>query len=874
MGQYNSIKKKYQDAILFFRMGDFYEMFYDDARIASEVLGLTLTSRAHGKSSDVPLAGFPHHSLEVYLSRMLKAGHKVAICEQVEDPRKAKGIVKRAVLEVVTPGTSTSDNVIDAAANNYLVSIFSQDGILGMAGVDVSTGDFFLLEDETDKIISQIEGLSPSEIIVPIDQFNKIRPLIKWSPEPIFTKVEDYYFSYEYAFEVLKEHFKTVSLKGFGCEDKNSGISAAGAAVKYLQSLQDESRLGHIRKMSTLNTANYMDLDKATRRNLEILAPMREENKQGSLLAVLDRTVTRMGARLLKMWLVRPLLDKTAIQKRLQCVEEFIGQYDIRDSVTDILDDINDIERITAKINSRKANARDIRGLGKSLEKIPEIKDLLKDCTSVLLKKYKKELRPLNNIVKEIDKAIVDDPPVSINDGRLIRTGYNKELDELKDMVKGGKKWISDLQMTERDRTGISSLKINYNKVFGYYIEVTKTHLSKVPEHYIRKQTLVNAERYITPEMKEKEEKILNAEEKMVRFESELFEKLRSVIAEETASLQQNAELIANLDVLCGFARIAEENEYCKPEIVKSHELKIIESRHPVVEKLLPPGEPFIPNDLVMDPSDDEQIHILTGPNMSGKSTILRQMGLCVLMAQIGSFVPAKSAKIGIVDRIFTRVGAQDDVSRGESTFLVEMLELANILNSATPASLILLDEIGRGTSTFDGLSIAWATVEHLHNRQDVAAKTLFATHYHELTSIPRMLPRVSNYHVAVKEWGDSIIFLHKMEKGGSDHSYGIQVAQMAGVPDSIVNRAKVLLNILEATELSPNLLSLQEVDGEEQPDSGYQINLFTVEDSLLRKALHKIDPESISPLEAINKLFELKEILFGKGNSGSIESD
>lgn len=855
-------------------MGDFYEMFYDDAKIASDVLGLTLTSRAHGKSADVPLAGFPHHSLEVYLSRMLKAGYKVAICEQVEDPKKAKGIVKRAVLEVVTPGTSTSDNVIDAAANNFLVSIFSRDGILGMAGVDVSTGDFFLLEDKTDKILSQIQGLDPSEIIVPMEQSDKIKQLIKWSPEPIFTRVEDYFFSFEYAEEVLKEHFQTVSLKGYGCDDKSCGISAAGAVVKYLQSLQDETRLGHIRKLSTLNTANYMELDNATRRNLEILSPMREENKQGSLLSVLDRTVTRMGARLLKMWLVRPLLDKTAIQKRHQSVEELISRYDIRDSLVDILGEINDIERITAKINSRKANARDIRGLGKSLEKIPEIKDLLKECGSVLLKKYKKELRPLNNIVKVIDNALVEDPPVSISDGRLIRSGYNKELDELKELVKGGKKWIADLQQTERDRTGITSLKINYNKVFGYYIEVTKTHLSKVPEHYIRKQTLVNAERFITPEMKEKEEKILNAEEKMIRLESELFENLRTLIAEETASLQQNAELIANLDVLCGFAKIAEENEYCKPEILKNQELKILESRHPVVEKLLPPGEPFIPNDLIMDPADNEQIHILTGPNMSGKSTILRQMGLCVLMAQIGCFVPARSAKIGIVDRIFTRVGAQDDVSRGESTFLVEMLELANILNNATPASLILLDEIGRGTSTFDGLSIAWATVEHLHNNKDVAAKTLFATHYHELTSIPQMLPRVSNYHVAVKEWGDSIIFLHKMEKGGSDHSYGIQVAKMAGVPDSIVNRAKVLLNILEATELSPNLLSIQGGKDAQQPDSGYQINLFTVEDSMLRKALHKIDPEAISPLEAINKLFELRDILFGKNSSGSIEPD
>jgi len=622
MEQYLSIKKKYLDAVLFFRMGDFYEMFYDDARVASEVLGLTLTSRAHGKAADVPLAGFPHHSVDQYLSKMLNAGYRVAICEQVEDPKKAKGIVKRAVLEVITPGTATSDNVIEASANNYLLSLVAHKECLGMAGIDVSTGEFFLTEGDSGPVISQAQSLNPREILIPVEQGESIKPLIKWAQKPLFTQVEDYYFSYEYAYNTLIEHFKTVSLKGFGCEEYHAGISAAGAALKYLQSIQD-GKLGHVQKLSVLNLSNYMILDNVTRRNLEILAPINENNPQGCLLSVLDRTVTRMGARLLKSWLIMPLLDKNTIQKRHQAVGELRDDFNRRDTFISILKKVNDIERITSKINANRANGRDVRGLCDSLKLMPDIIQNLQGCDAQLLCESRDKMRPLEDLTAEIDKTLVDDPPVALTEGGLIRDGYDPELDELRKLSRSGKQWIRELQEEERKRTGIPSIRINYNKIFGYYIEVTKTHLSKVPPHYIRKQTLVNAERFITPEMKEHEEQILNAEESIVQKEQELFQKLRARIAEETASLQNNANIIAHLDVFCSFAQIAQENDYCKPKITDGSDLVLVESRHPVVEKLLPPGEPFIPNDHSMSPPE-EQIHIITGPNMAGKSTFLR----------------------------------------------------------------------------------------------------------------------------------------------------------------------------------------------------------------------------------------------------------
>ena len=871
MEQYHSIKKKYPGTVLFFRMGDFFEMFYDDAQIASDVLGLTLTSRAHGKSADVPLAGFPHHSIEPYLSKMVKAGYRVAVCEQVEDPKKAKGIVKREVLEVFTPGTATSDSVIEAGSNNYLVSLVADGDTIGMAGIDISTGEFFLTEGNKNLLLSQVENLNPQEIIYSVEQSDHIKSLITWTNQPLFTTVEDYYFSYEYSYTTLTEHFNTVSLKGFGCEELHAGVSAAGAALKYLQSIR-EGKLGHVLKLSVLSLEQYMVLDNATRRNLEIIAPMHENNREGSLLSVIDSTSTKMGARLLKSWILRPLLDKKSIQQRHQVVEELYVEINLREQLKITLKKMNDLERLTSKINTQRANARDVRGLVQSLRLIPEIRDYLKECSSNLLKMFTKELIPLDDIADRIEEALVDDPPVSISEGNIIQDGYDADLDELRKISRRGKQWILDLQEQERNVTGISSLRINYNKVFGYYIEVTNPNKSKVPEHYIRKQTLVNAERFITPEMKSREEQIVTAEEKIAQKEFVLFHMLRHAIAERTQILQENAGIIASLDVLCGFAHVAQENGFCKPKINDSNDLELIESRHPVVEKLLPADETFIPNDHSFTVSQD-QIHIITGPNMAGKSTFLRQVGLCVLLAQIGSFVPARNAIIGIVDRIFTRVGAHDDVSRGESTFLVEMTELANILNNATPKSLLLLDEIGRGTSTFDGLSIAWSTVEYLHNEQSVAAKTLFATHYHEITALSHHLPRIANYYVQVKEWKDTVVFLRKIIHGSSDHSYGIHVAQMAGIPQAIVERARDVLDKLETMNINP-------LKGESDKDSiiqnqsdNFQINLFDMENTKIRKVLFEIDPESLTPREAIQILFDLKQILFEHSKSQSHSS-
>ena len=864
MEQYHSIKKKYPDAVLFFRMGDFYEMFYEDARIASDVLGLTFTSRAHGKAADVPLAGFPHHSIEQYLSRMLKAGYRVAVCEQVEDPKLAKGIVRREVLDVITPGTVTTEGVIEASVNNYLISLTEQNSLLGMAGVDVSTGEFFLTEGDVKVILTHLESLNPKEIVVPIEQTERMKQLIRWSPQPLFTPIEDYFFDYDYAYHTLTNHFNTVTLKGFGCEEMRAGISSAGGALKYLRTIQD-GKLGHIQRVYSLNLTEYMVLDKATRRNLEILTSVSDVRK-GSLLDVLDRTVTKMGSRLLKSWLTRPLLNKTAICQRLQTVNELYNDVKMLNALRGILFKINDLERITSKINAGRANARDIRGLSESLMLISPIIEIIEGALSPFLGEYYSSLNPLTEITKEINDAIIDDPPVSITEGGFIRDGYDAALDELRAVARSGKKWIVELQEQERQRTGISSLKIQYNKVFGYYIEVTKPNLSKVPQDYIRRQTMINAERFITPEMKHREEQILTAEEQIVKREQELFNRVRLKISEKTADLQRNAHIIAHMDVFCSFALVAQENGYCKPEITESREIVLEESRHPVVEQMLPPGEPFIPNDHSISPQND-QIHIITGPNMAGKSTFLRQVGLCVLMGQIGSFVPAKRAEIGIVDRIFTRVGAHDDVSRGESTFLIEMIELANILNNATPRSLILLDEIGRGTSTFDGLSIAWATVEFLHNTPSVAAKTLFATHYHELTAIVQHLPRVKNFYVQVKEWEDKVIFLRKILPGASDHSYGIHVAQMAGVPPSITARARTVLSNLEALELTPGIIT-GTISSQASPydeGAGYQISLFSMEDTKFRQALQKVNPETISPREAIQILFDLKQMLFGK---------
>ncbi|MFQ5706267.1 MAG: DNA mismatch repair protein MutS [bacterium] len=861
MEQYLAIKAKYQDAVLFFRMGDFYEMFYDDAKTASEVLGLTLTSRAHGKTGGVPLAGFPYHALDTYLTKMIKAGYRVAICEQLEDPKKTKTIVKRDVTEVVTPGTALTDDLLESKRNNFLVAVFLKGEVCGMATVDISTGEFSVAEVSKALFVDEITKISPAELLISEEQAGFIEEKLGSAESMFITKREGWVFTRDYGYEVLTGHFNTLSLKGFGCDDLDAGICAAGAIIHYLKENQ-KSELNHISSLQLQTGADYVSLDSATRRNLELLKPLRDGISRGTLISVIDKTRTPMGARKLIQWILHPLVQRKRICSRLDAVEELLKAPTILDRVRETLGQIGDLERLISKVTTGRASARDLTVLKSSLNLIPEIKETIAPAEAQPLLQIKKQLDDLKPLVAELDKAVVDNPPLAITEGGIIRTGYNAELDELRDIAFSGKDWIARLQKSERESTGIPSLKVGFNKVFGYYIEVTKPNLSKIPAHYIRKQTLVNGERFITPELKAFEEKVLDAEEKIVTLEYELFNQLRKLAAEHAHAIQHNAQLISTLDCLAGFSQLACENKYVRPEITEKSTIVIKEGRHPVVEKLLPYGESFIPNDTSLD-NEVEQVLILTGPNMAGKSTYLRQVGLIVLLAQIGSFVPAKSASIGIVDKIFTRVGASDNLAGGESTFLVEMNETANILNNATPRSLILLDEIGRGTSTFDGLSIAWAVAEHLHNAQQVAAKCIFATHYHELTELALVLPRVKNYNVAVKEWGDQVVFLRKILEGGCDHSYGIQVAQLAGLPKSVIRRAKEILSNLESNELTPNHMPRLAVgtNGHYQ-ERDQQLDIFEKQEQRLRSEVQQISIDELTPLEALIKLNDLKKII------------
>jgi len=863
MKQYWAIKNQYREHILFFRMGDFYELFYDDARIAAEVLGLTLTSRGHGAAGDVPLAGFPYHALDGYLAKMIKAGYKVAICEQVEDPKKAKTIVKREVTEVVTPGTVLTEELLDSKRNNFLVAIYFKGETCGMAKVDLSTGEFTVTEFDRDEAQDYLLNAQPSEVLVSEEQEEYFRKHVRNLLNFTVTRRPEWLFAREFAYETLLQHFGTLSLKGFGCEDLDAGISAAGVIIHYLQE-NKKSELAHIRQLSRYFPEEHMILDPATLRNLEILATLMGEKREGSLISMIDRTLTPMGGRMIRQWIQFPLRDVRKINARLDAVEEFFSRREERRRFRELLRKVGDLERLISKISTRRCNARDFLALKKSLQHLPQIRQQLRNFEAQLVQDLRDGLEPLEGLVDLIERAIVEEPPIAITEGGIIRPGFSKELDEYREIAHSGKKWIAGLQEMERNKTGIPSLKIGYNKVFGYYIEVTKTHLSKVPAHYIRKQTLVNAERFVTPELKEYEEKILSAEEKMAELEYELFEQIRQDIAAKAPVIQKNARIIAQLDVLSSLAEVAEAENYTRPKVDDSLIIEIKEGRHPVVEKLLPPGEAFIPNDTYLS-NEDHQILVITGPNMAGKSTYIRQVGLITLLAQMGSFVPAKSARIGVVDRIFTRVGAADNLAGGESTFLVEMNEMANILNNATERSLLLLDEIGRGTSTFDGLSIAWAVVEYLHNNPRVAAKTLFATHYHELTELELILPRVKNYNVAIKEWGDQIIFLRKIERGGCDHSYGIQVARLAGLPKPVIERAKEILANLEAEQITPNHKPRLAQTSRRQPSVRVmQLDLFQRQEDELRKELLQLDINNLTPLEALNKLNELKQKLNG----------
>ncbi|MFQ5638117.1 MAG: DNA mismatch repair protein MutS [bacterium] len=863
MEQYLAIKAKHKDAVLFFRMGDFYEMFFDDAKKASEVLGLTLTSRAHGTSANVPLAGFPYHSLDTYLAKMVKAGYRVAICEQTEDPKFAKGIVKRDVTEIVSPGTVMTDNLLDSKRNNYLASLYFKGEVAGFALLDLSTGEFTAGEMASDAVWEELNKANPSELLVSEEQAEYIQRKLEKQGSLFLTKREEWIFSQNFGYETLTQHFNTLSLKGFGCEDLSAGISAAGAALYYLKEVQ-KNQLSHFNHLQRFTGAEYMSLDGDTRRNLELLSSIRSGTSHGALIAIIDKTKTAMGGRRLVQWLLKPLLDTHRINRRLDAVEELHGSKTSIGQLQDELTEVGDLERIASKISTNRATARDLIALKNSLQKIPVLKDLLAHTEAAELRELVDKIDDLKSLVREIEDAIVDEPPLSVTDGGLIRKGYLKELDDLRDIAYSGKDWIARLQNQEKEQTGIPSLKVSYNRVFGYYIEVTKANLSKVPEHYIRKQTLVNAERYITPELKAYEEKILDAEDKIVTLEYELFDKLRKAASQHIRQIQENARQIATLDCLVNFAFLAYENNYHRPKIDGSSIIEIKDGRHPVVEKLLPYGESFVANDTHLD-NQEQQLIILTGPNMAGKSTYLRQVGLIIILAQMGCYVPAQKTRIGVVDKIFTRVGASDNLAGGESTFLVEMNETANILNNATTKSLILLDEIGRGTSTFDGLSIAWSVAEYIHNSAQVAAKTIFATHYHELTELALILPRVKNYNVAVKEWADNIVFLRKIVEGGCDHSYGIQVAKLAGLPASVIHRAKEILSNLEQNELTPNhvpKLALRQQDEAFAKNS--QIDIFQPRDNQIFTEMEKLKIEEMTPIEALNKLNELKKMLNG----------
>lgn len=858
MKQYYKIKSENPDTILFFRVGDFFETFEDDAKVASKVLGITLTKRSNGAAGDVPLAGFPHHAIDTYLPKLVRAGYRVAICEQMEDPKFAKGIVKREVVEVVTPGVTLSDKLLDHKKNNYLASIFIYNQVVGISFADVSTGYFYVYESRIDDLTEQFQLINPSEIIYQKKDKEILEKVLLKINTPIrLTKIEDWVYNSDYCKEILTEHFKTVTLKGFGVEQLSVGLIAAGAVLYYLKDTQRVD-LSHLNKISIFNPSDYMILDYSTKRNLEIISSMHDGGKEGSLLSVLDETQTAMGGRLLKTWVAAPLRNENSIRQRQNAVDELFHKKNKRKELNENLKEIGDLERLISKISTGRANPREVVALKSSLEKIPLIKNILSDITDPTLKKIAENLNSLEEVVQKISEAIMDNPAASLNEGGIIKTGYSPELDELLQIAFHGKDWLAKLQQTEREKTQIPSLKVNFNKVFGYYIEISNAHKNKIPENYIRKQTLVGSERYITPELKEFEEKILTAEERINSLEYQLFNEIRFFISQRTEEIQKNAKLIAMLDVFNSFAEIAEKFNYVKPEINSNSEINIKKGRHPVVERILPPGEKFTPNDCKLN-NQDQQIILLTGPNMAGKSVYLRQIGLIVLLAQIGSFVPAESATIGIVDRIFTRVGASDNISAGESTFLVEMQEAANILNNASSKSLILLDEIGRGTSTFDGLSIAWAITEYLHENPSISAKTLFATHYHELNEMADLFPRIKNYKVEVREYDDKVIFLHRVSAGKADHSYGIQVAIMAGLPTFVTNRAKEILNNLESKELTPYEIKKERLR-KLRSETDTQINLFEFKDDKLRDEIKNMEIDTLTPLEALNKLNELKK--------------
>ncbi len=863
MKQYSKMKAQYPDTVLLFRLGDFYETFEEDARVASKILGITLTRRGNGGASDIPLAGFPHHALESYMPKLLRAGLKVAICEQMEDPKLAKGLVRRDVTEVVTPGAAFSESVLSGKQNNYLLSIVlptpicAADSTIGISFADITTGEFHAAEIPLSQLTRQVNTLSPAEVLLQQRDREQVESLFGGTVPGVATHLEDWVFTDEYTRDLLLDHFQSTSLKGFGMGEMEAGVIAAGALLHYLRQNQ-KANLPQLRKISALNLSSFMTLDQSTRRNLEIVSSASGQ-EGGTLFAVLDRTGTPMGGRLLKRWVDRPLRDPGPIIARLDAVSELSGSAEIRGEMGDLFHRIGDLERLVARICTNRAAPREVFSLAGMLDASDTLRDAVLRRGLKVCGGYASAMYGLGDLARSIRGTLADDPPQSLSQGGVIRKGVDPGLDALREAAHGGKEWIANMQKSERETTGIPSLKVGFNNVFGYYIEITNTHRDRVPAHYIRKQTLTSAERYVTPELKEFEEKILNAEEKILELETRLFNGLRETIAGRAGEIQETASAVAALDCLASFAGVAGDSGYVRPEIDEGDRIVIREGRHPVIEKLLPPGEQYTPNDTLLD-SGGNQVQIITGPNMSGKSSFLRQTGLIVLMAQIGSYVPAASATIGIVDAIFTRVGASDNIAAGESTFLVEMHEAANIVNTATPRSLVLLDEVGRGTSTFDGISIAWALTEYIHDA--IGARTLFATHYHELNEMAAIHPRISNLKVEVREYGNKVIFLHKVTPGSADHSYGIHVGRMAGLPAVVTDRAAAILKNLESSELivSGRTEGSRTTPGAAPGGSHAQMTLFTQSDDGLREMIRKIDPEATTPIEALKILAELKK--------------
>ncbi len=866
MKQFCSLKEKHPDAILLFRCGDFYETYLQDAVEASKILGITLTKRSNGGSqrSQTEMAGFPYHALETYLPKLVRAGKRVAICDQLEDPKLTRKLVKRGITELVTPGVALSDNVLNYKENNFLAAVNFGKMACGVAFLDISTGEFFLGEGTYDYVEKLLANFSPKEVLF---ERGKRDVFERYFGSKFFTfELDDWVFTESSAREKLLKHFEVKSLKGYGVDHLRSGVTAAGAVLQYMEITQ-HTHISHISSISRIEEERYVRLDKFTIYSLEILSAMQEGGV--ALLDVIDRTVSPMGARLLKRWLVFPLRDTRQISERGDVVEYFFRDTPFRELIDLQLQRIGDVERIISKVATSRISPREVVQLGIALQAIGPIKLACEKSSQQVIRSMSQEIDPCEELRLKIEEIIENDPPLLLNKGGIIKKGVNPELDELRTIAFSGKDYLLKIQQRETEQTGIASLKIGYNNVFGYYLEVRNIHKDKVPSSWVRKQTLTNAERYITQELKEYEEKILGAEEKIIALETSLFNDFVSSMKSYIPKIQKNAHIIARLDCLLSFAKTAEEHSYIRPEVVDDEIfLDIKQGRHPVIETQLPPGENYIPNNVFLD-DKKQQIMIITGPNMAGKSALLRQTALIVLLAQIGCFVPAESAKIGIVDKIFTRVGASDNISLGESTFMVEMIEAANILNNVTPRSLVLFDELGRGTSTYDGISIAWAIVEYLHERPTARARTLFATHYHELNEMEKSFPRVKNYNVSVKETDNKVIFLRKLERGGSEHSFGINVAQIAGMPKSIVKRAGVILKQLESQSSQASHVGKPSAESLNLSRDGVQLSFFQLDDPVLcqvRDGILGLDINNLTPVEALNKLNEIKKVVTGKG--------